>query len=67
MINTGKFKERMTSLGITQKEIAKALSISGSTVSLKLRNQRPFFLNEVKLVSELLKIQDSEFSEFFLQ
>lgn len=67
MINTGKFKERMTSLGITQKEIAKALSISGSTMSLKLRNQRPFFLNEVKLVSELLKIQDSEFSEFFLQ
>lgn len=65
MINTNKIKGRMAELGITQKDLAKALKISPPTVSQKINNVRPMDLSEAEIMTEILKIQSDEFAEYF--
>ena len=65
MINTNKIKGRMAELGITQKDLAKALKISPPTVSQKINNIRPMDLSEAEIMTEILKIQSEEFAEYF--
>lgn len=65
MVNTSKIKGKMAELGITQKELAKVLGISSSTMSLKLNNARPFTLEEAASIADALKIDDAQFIEIF--
>ena len=57
MINSNKIKGRMAELGITQKDVSKALDIAPPTVSQKINNVRPMDLNEAEALAKMLKIQ----------
>lgn len=65
MINTLKIKARMVELGLTQKSIAAEIGIAAPTVSQKINNVRPMMLDEVERFSEILKISDDQFREYF--
>lgn len=65
MINTLKIKARMVELGLTQKSIAAEIGIAAPTVSQKINNVRPMMLDEVEKFSEILKIRDDQFREYF--
>ena len=65
MVNTDKLFERMKALGITQEYMAKELSLARPTVSQKLRNVRPMFLDEAKCISKLLEIEPGDFGAYF--
>lgn len=65
MVNTLKLKARIMELGLIQKDVAKALNISASTVSQKINNVRPMYLKEADILADLLKINTTEFGEYF--
>lgn len=65
MVNSGALKDRMKQENVGQAEMAKALGIKQSTLSLKIHNKRPFFLDEAETVQKLLKINDADFSAYF--
>lgn len=65
MANTEKILCRIRELGMTQREIADCLGIKQSTLSLKINNKRPFYLNEAFCIAELLKISNDEFGIYF--
>lgn len=65
MINSNKIKGRMAELGITQKDVSKALDIAPPTVSQKINNVRPMDLNEAEALAKMLKIQPGEFAKYF--
>lgn len=65
MINTLKVKSRMVELGLNQKDVAEALSISLPTVSQKINNKRPMYLDEVAKLAELLMIDEAEIMLYF--
>ncbi|HBC2028634.1 TPA: helix-turn-helix transcriptional regulator [Clostridium perfringens] len=65
MINTLKIKARMVELGLTQKSIASEIGIAAPTISQKINNIRPMMLDEVEKFSEILKIRDDQFREYF--
>lgn len=66
MINSEKIKLRMAELKLTQKDIAIAIKKSNSVTNQKINNIRPMRLTEADVISELLKLSDKEFKEFFL-
>lgn len=65
MINTKAVKERMEELSLNQTQVAVDLGIAQSTFNQKINNTRPMFLDEVEKLQNLLKISDSEFSNYF--
>ncbi len=65
MVNSKALKMKMKEENVGQVEMAKALGIKQSTLSLKIHNKRPFFLDEAETVQRLLKIKDADFSEYF--
>jgi len=65
MPNTRKLKARMVELGLTQKDVADVLNIASATASQKLNGIRPLYLHEAQAVANLLKIEDSAFSDYF--
>lgn len=65
MINTKAIKLRMEELSLNQTQIAVDLGIAQSTLNQKINNTRPMFLDEVEKLQSLLKISDSEFSNYF--
>lgn len=65
MVNTAKIMNRMKEVGVTQERIAEALKIARPTVSQKLRNVRPMYLDEAERLSELLEIEAANFGEYF--
>lgn len=65
MLNSKKIKGRIVELGITQKEVAKALGLAQATVCQKINNIRPMNLDEAEKMCMLLKIEKSEFAEYF--
>lgn len=65
MINTRKIKGRMAELNIKQKDLAKATSLSPSTVCQKINGDRPVTLDEAEIFAEILNINDREYGEFF--
>ena len=67
MINTRKIKGRMVELGITQKDLSKAIGISQTAVCQKLSNKRPMNLKEAEEISRLLCIGNEEFSIYFFE
>jgi len=66
MINTEKLKRRMKASGITQSTLAAQIGISGSLLSMKIKNRRAMTLNEAEAIAKILGISDDEFGEYFL-
>ncbi|MBS6601269.1 MAG: helix-turn-helix transcriptional regulator [Clostridium sp.] len=65
MVNTLKLKARIMEFGFTQKDVARALNIALPTVSQKLNNKRPMYLQEADIIANLLEISTQEFGEYF--
>ena len=65
MVNTDKIFNRMKEVGVSQVDIAEVLGLARPTVSQKLRNVRPMFLDEAEKLSELLKIDSQDFGSYF--
>jgi len=65
MVNTQKILGRIRERGVRQGEIAAELGIKQSTLSLKINNKRPFFLEEAIKLASILDIQGSEFVSYF--
>lgn len=65
MINSKKLMGKMRDEHITQKDISEALGIARPTVSQKINNVRPMFLDEAERICEILNIPDCEFREYF--
>lgn len=65
MINTSKIKGRLAEMGLTQKDVAKALGIAQPTVNQKINNIRPMDLEEAEKLSVLLGIKPEDFQVFF--
>ena len=65
MLNVSKVRGRMAELGVTQKDIALALGLAGSTVSQKLNRIRPMNLDEAEILAKLLQVDDSDFGLYF--
>lgn len=65
MVDSEKLKKRIAEMGILQADVAKKLNCSQSTVSLKINNKRPFFLDEAWELARMLRIEDQFFSYFF--
>lgn len=65
MINTRRIKGRMAEMNLTQKDLAKATGLSPSTISQKIRGDRPVTLDEAQSFASVLKIEDQQFGEYF--
>lgn len=65
MINTNKIKGRLAELGLTQKDVSKALNIAQPTANQKINNVRPMDLNEAEKLAILLQITSAQFNEYF--
>ena len=65
MLNVDKVRGRMAELRLSQKDVADALGIAASTASQKLNRVRPMDLDEAEKLSQLLKLEDSQFGEYF--
>lgn len=65
MVNTKMLMERIRERGASQCALASELGIKQSTLSLKINNKRPFYLDEAIRLAELLEIHDSEFGLYF--
>lgn len=65
MVNTKLLKARMKEVGISQEKVAAELSLARPTVSQKLRNVRPMFLDEAEKLSNILGIAPSDFGTYF--
>lgn len=65
MLNVAKVRGRMSEMGVTQKDVATALGIALPTASQKLNRVRPMSLDEAEKLAVLLKLENSQFSEFF--
>lgn len=67
MVNSNKLKGRIVELGLTQKDLAKALGIATTTISQKINNVRSMSLNEAFTIADILKIPDEQFREYFFK
>ena len=65
MPNSDLIKRRLSELGMTQAQLAHAISMAAPTINQKINNLRPFTLDEAEKVATLLKIDDSEFGRYF--
>lgn len=65
MVDTGRIKQRMAELGLTQDDIAECLRIARPTANQKLNNVRKLELSEAKKLSELLGIEGTEIWDYF--
>lgn len=67
MVNSNKLKGRIVELGLTQKDLAKALGIATPTISQKINNVRSMSLDEAFAIADILKIPDEQFREYFFK
>ena len=67
MVNTLKIKGRMAEKNLTIQLIAPKVGCSAYTLGRKIANKKPINLEEVIALSDILDIEEQEFSEFFLQ
>lgn len=61
-----KLRKKFKELGIKEKEVAKELGISKSTLSLKLNNRGIFSQDEILKILVMINLSDSETKEYFL-
>ena len=68
IVDTERLKRRMKKLGLTQEVVAERLGMAQSTLSLKLNNERPFYLHEAGELAMILKITaEAEMMECFFK
>ena len=60
MINTRVVKSRMTLLGLTQPEVAKAMGINTATFNKKVNGTSRIYLDEYFKLCEILKLDTDE-------
>lgn len=65
LINTSKIKGRLAELGLTQKDVSKALGIAQPTANQKINNNRPMDLSEAEKLGDLLKLSPNDFETYF--
>lgn len=65
MVQTNHLKLRMQKYHLTQQNVADALGLAQSTVSLKLRGIRSFTLDEAVILGRLLQLKPDEFRAYF--
>lgn len=65
MVNTKMLLEKISERGYKQSELAVLLGIKQSSLSLKINNKRPFFLEEALKLARILEIEDREFGSYF--
>lgn len=65
MLNVDKVRGRLAELRLTQKDVADALGIATPTASQKLNRVRPMDLDEAEKLASLLRLDDSQFGEYF--
>lgn len=65
MTNTRKILDRIRELGYKQSDLAKGLGIKQSSLSLKIHNKRPFYIDEAICLAKMLNIRDDEISLYF--
>lgn len=65
VVNSDKIKGRMRELKITQADVARELNIAQPTVNQKINNIRSLDLDEAEKLSAMLKIDNSDFAEYF--
>ena len=65
MLNVAKVRGRMAELNLTQKDVAAALKIAIPTASQKLNRVRPMDLDEAEKLACLLRLDDTQFGEYF--
>ncbi|MDD7633352.1 MAG: hypothetical protein PUK20_00205 [Firmicutes bacterium] len=61
-----RLKGRMFELGVTQTEIMEAVGRGGNYVSSRMNGHKPWTLDEMKTIGELLKIPTSELLAYFM-
>ena len=67
MVNTQMLQEKMKKMGISQARLAERLGLAKATVSQKINNVRPMFLDEAEIICEELDIPDCEFGAYFFK
>ncbi len=65
MVDTIRIKKRMEERGVSQKLVAEVLKCKQPTVSQKLNNKRPLYLDEAWEIAKLLEIQKTDFCTYF--
>lgn len=60
-----RLKARMRELRITQEKLAEQLNLATPTISQKINNSRPFYLEEAEKVAKILKISNKDFGLYF--
>lgn len=65
MVASELIKARIRERGRTQREIADEMGISQATLSLKINNERPLFLDEACQLAEILGVKKEFFAYFF--
>lgn len=65
MPDAERLKARMRELRITQEKLAEQLNLATPTISQKINNSRPFYLEEAEKVAKILKISNKDFGLYF--
>lgn len=65
MVNTQLLKEKMKQEGKSTKCLASSLNIAAPTMSQKINNVRPMYLDEALVLVDVLHIDMSEFGAYF--
>ncbi len=65
MVASEMIKNKIRESGMTQRVIADKIGISQATLSLKINNERPLFLDEACKLAEILGIKKEFFTYFF--
>lgn len=67
MVNANKIKARIVELGLTQKDLAKALGVALPTINQKINNVRSMDIKEAFIIADVLQIPDEDFREYFFK
>ena len=62
-----RLNERLIEAGITKKDIAEKLCLTESCIYNRLWGDTQFTLDDVRIISDMLKLSDSEIVSLFLR
>lgn len=65
MVNSKMLTKKIKECGMSQKVVAESLGIKQPTLSQKINNQRPFFVDEAVAMAEILGISGDDFGSYF--
>ncbi|MHB8963435.1 MAG: DUF739 family protein [Saccharofermentanales bacterium] len=65
MVKINKLAGKIRECGLTQKEIAGLMNLSEQSLSRKMQGKARFFVNEVEILTNLLKLSRDEVMEIF--